>query len=303
MKQQITNKLVDNFLDYLSFQKGFSDKTIISYQHELKRFTNFFEKYKSAALTVEILMSLDLTDFRAFLSFLANEKKLNVNSRVRALSSIRSFFNYLKNQKIIKNSDIFLISFPKNKNLLPKSLAKNDMERIYDFINNNQNNWVSLRDKALFILTYASGMRISELISITKDNLFEEHILVKGKGKKERIIPLLPIAKVIIDDYLVKLPFKIDNKDHIFRGVKGGVLNPRIFQRVIENIRNSLNLAANFSPHSIRHSFATHLLENNVNLRQIQSLLGHESINTTQKYLKVSKKHLIESFNKTHSLK
>ena len=212
---------------------------------------------------------------------------------------MRSFYKFLQKRKIIQDSKIFVISFPKTDKLCPRAISQEDTQRIIEYLNAQSDDWVAERDKALFTLTYASGLRISELLGLTSNKINQEYIKVTGKGNKDRIIPLIPKAYKILSSYLTKQPFKIKSNEPIFRGVKGGVLNPRIFQRIIANIRFDLNLPENFTPHSIRHSFATHLLENDANIRQVQGLLGHESITSTEKYLKISNKHLISQFQKT----
>lgn len=290
-----------NFLDYITSIKGYSNKTKISYQNDLSLFANFLVIYKNAPLDNKSFLEIDITEFRSFFSYLVQKKNLSASSRSRILSSLRSFYKYLKKQGIIEDSAIFTLSFPKIDNLCPRAISQNDIKRIIEYLDEINNDWIDTRNRTLFILTYASGVRISELTGLKLANIHPEYIRIEGKGKKERIIPLLPLARSMIDLYLKQQPFIIKKDEAIFRGIKGGILNPRMFQRIIEQIRRDLNLADNFTPHSIRHSFATHLLENNANLRQVQSLLGHESISSTQKYLKITKQHLLEQFNK-HSV-
>ena len=295
-------KVFQDFLQYIS-TKGFSKKTLIAYSTDLQLFENFLKKFITSSPNIKTLTKLELKGFRSFFSYLFEEKELSATSRSRVLSSLRSFYKFLRKQNLIEDSDIFAISFPKTDKLCPRAATTQDISRIIENLNETANDWVGIRNKSLFILNYASGLRISELLSLTKSMIFEDYIKVLGKGNKERIIPLIPEAKSAINKYLKTQPFKLNKDDEIFRGIKGGKLNPRIFQRVIEELRYSLNLDDNFTPHSIRHSFATHLIENEANLRQVQELLGHSSISSTEKYLKISNKHLIKQFQKYQTFK
>jgi integrase/recombinase XerC len=295
-------QIFQEFLQQISI-KGFSKKTQIAYAGDLKLFETFIKKYINSKIDIKTLTNLDIKDFRSFFSYLFEKQELSPTSRSRVLSTLRSFYKHLKKRKYIEDSAIFSISFPKTDKLCPRALSVHNISRIIDALDENTDNWVGIRNKTLFLLNYASGMRISELLSLTDNMIFEDFIKVVGKGNKERIIPLIPEAKTAINEYLKAQPFKLNKDDEIFRGEKGGKLNPRIFQRVIEDLRYKLNLDDNFTPHSLRHSFATHLIENEANLRQVQELLGHTSISSTEKYLKITNKHLVEQFQKYQTFK
>jgi integrase/recombinase XerC len=152
------------------------------------------------------------------------------------------------------------------------------------------------------MLIYASGLRISEALSITQNHLKSEYIIIKGKAAKERMVPWIEEAKIAIMNYLAKLPFALDNGEPIFRGEKGKVLSTGVFSRQLISLRRSLGLPEHTSAHAFRHSFATHLLESGADLRSIQELLGHSDLSATQRYTKVNIEHLTKSYNKAQMM-
>ena len=153
----------------------------------------------------------------------------------------------------------------------------------------------------MILLLYGCGLRISEALSIKYNDMpLTNNLKVKGKGDKFRIIPILQIARESVENYLKLLPFTLDGNDNIFRGVRGGSLNPRSIQLIMKLLREKLGLASNATPHSLRHSFATHLLTSGADLRSIQELLGHTSLSTTQIYTSVDSAHLMDIYSKTH---
>jgi integrase/recombinase XerC len=153
----------------------------------------------------------------------------------------------------------------------------------------------------VILLLYGCGLRISEALSIKYNDMpLTNNLKVKGKGDKFRIIPILQIARESVENYLKLLPFTLDGNDNIFRGVRGGSLNPRSIQLIMKLLREKLGLASNATPHSLRHSFATHLLTSGADLRSIQELLGHTSLSTTQIYTSVDSAHLMDVYSKTH---
>jgi integrase/recombinase XerC len=164
----------------------------------------------------------------------------------------------------------------------------------------NKEHWCYLRDLALLTLIYGCGLRISEALAVTKDDLHDDYLKVLGKGSKERILPMLKIVKERIDDYLKNCPYGFASSNPIFLGARGGNYHPTLFQALIRRIRKSLQLPDSVTPHAFRHSFATHLLESGGDLRSIQELLGHSSLSTTQRYTKVDKKRLLDVYANLH---
>jgi integrase/recombinase XerC len=213
---------------------------------------------------------------------------------------LRSFFKFLNRHQFIANGEISKVKTPKLAKPIPKAIDKIDIDSITDLIKEfSKTDWTIKRDLALLTLIYGSGLRISEALSITSNHLDGSGVLIiTGKGGKQRMVPILPITKQKIDEYLAIMPHKINGNDPIFLGLRGKKYQPASFEKLIQNIREYLSLPSTITPHSFRHSFATHLLENGGDLRTIQELLGHSSLSTTQRYTKVDKKRLLEVYQR-----
>lgn len=295
-----TNVIFQNYSDYLINEKNYANKTIISYLIDINNFFLFLNEYHQSIITENLISNINLTDLRAWLSNRKNAKLSN-NSSSRAISTLKNFFKYLSKFEKIDNQVIFKLSSPKSDKTLPKALSLEDVEI---FINNissiKLDNWQELRDKAILLLLYGSGLRISEALSIKINDLGKDHIIILGKRSKERIVPLLPQVINAIEEYIKFCPFELTINKKIFLGARGKVLQAAIFQKKIQNLRRKLGLSETATPHSFRHSFATHILENGADLRSIQELLGHKDLSTTQRYTKVDHKRLLEVYKKTH---
>ena len=290
--------LINDFLLYLATEKMCSKNTIISYRNDLNNFL-FFVKDK---LNKNDLSTLTHADFRAWLSFKKNKNYENT-SISRGLSSIQSFYNYLSKNKKIKNPVISLIKNPKIKKSLPRAIDKVNIDKIMECIYDmHKEHWQADRDIALCTLIYGCGLRISEAMNIKRREFFKssDSILIIGKGNKARNIPLLPIIKDRIDNYIKNCPYTIMHDDNLFRSSRGLKYSPTLFQKLIRDIRIMLDLDESITPHALRHSFATHLLSNGADLRSIQELLGHSSLSTTQKYTKVDKDRILNIYSKIH---
>ncbi|HJD57439.1 MULTISPECIES: tyrosine recombinase XerC [Rickettsieae] len=302
-KQQEILELIDKWQKYLKLQRNCSEHTIISYKNDLENFLNFLNHYNSEIITINSLRQVDIRLVRSWLSKRQQDNYLAA-SNSRGLSAIKNFYKYLEKTTNITCHAIFSIKSPKKAKILPKSLSQDDAQLSIEHIDNFTDlEWVEWRNKALLVLIYAAGLRISEALSITKSHLQDlEFIKITGKGKKERIIPWTPIAKDFIEQYLNKLPYSIGEKDPIFLGKLGKKLQAPVFNRELIRLRRFYGLPEHLSAHSFRHSFATHLLENGAELRSIQELLGHKSLSTTQRYTKVSLKHLENIYNNAHPI-
>jgi len=246
------------------------------------------------------LFELDIKVMRNWIASKKNSS-YNNNSISRSLSGIKSFYKYLHNITGKSNDHILSMRRLKKAIVLPKALT---FEDIVTIVNSAEifrdKTWVILRDKALILLMYSTGLRISEALSISRDSINNGYVKVCGKGDKERIVPLIKSTQDIIDEYIKVIPFDLAPKDPIFRGVKGGVLSPMILNRLLINLRNTLGLPEHTSAHALRHSFATHLLEKGADLRSIQELLGHKDLASTGVYTKVNISHLLSSYAKSH---
>jgi len=311
--------LLKKFFTFLEVEKKYSSHTLISYRTDLFYFCDFLFHSKEKIVDKNMLQNLNLHDFRRWLSArLANH--INA-SNARGLSSLRSFFRFLSKNNLLQNADIEKIKTPKIAKAVPKAVDGVDINKIMMAIcfddektkNVNRDNilleshkkpkeeWQIKRDLALLTLIYGCGLRISEALSITPKSLGNnDFLIINGKGNKQRMVPLLPIVRKRINDYLAKCPFKPLQEESLFFGARGKPYLARLFSRLLQNIRRNLNLAETITPHAFRHSFATHLLSAGGDLRTIQELLGHESLSTTQRYTKVDKDRLLGAYAKFH---
>ena len=290
------SKVIDRWIDYLEIQRKYSHHTINSYLSDLKFFLEYFSNPDISLLD---LKKLEIRDFRNFFSHRAKDN-IQKASIAREESSIRNFFKWMNNNKILQNTAIFQLSSPKLPKVLPRSI---DAETIFDLIDQATDNcsepWIGLRDKAFFTLLYGCGLRISEAVSLNVGDITNNEFLkVRGKGNKDRYIPILPVVIENINKYKVSCPYNLTDKDALFLGAKGERLSPRIIQRKLQKMRIDMNLPSNITPHALRHSFATHLLAQGSDLRSIQELLGHSSLNSTQRYTEVNLEKIQKEYQK-----
>ncbi len=292
---------LQQFIEYLTNQRNYSPHTINSYKTDIDHFLHFAHDYQNKVISYDDLKTIDIRSIRSWLARRHQDDYI-ASSNARALSAIKSLYRYLEKTDNVHCHGLYLISPPKKKVPLPKALAQQqtfsalDSENILGLLE-----WIYLRNKALLTLIYASGLRISEALSITKKHLInKEFLYITGKGKKQRTVPWIEAAYKIIELYLQALPYEIKDDEPIFRGERGKILQRSVFGLELIKMRRIIGLPESFSAHTLRHSFATHLLENGANLRSIQDLLGHQSLSTTQKYTKISRAHLQAVYNKAH---
>ena len=294
-------RLINDFFSFMRSRKRASEHTIISYQNDLSHFLVFLKNYKNKAVTIDVLEALNIYDFRAWL-LSRNEDEFQSTSTARAVSCLRSFFAFLNKNKYLKNSEIKNIKSPKIPKSIPKAVDQIDIKSIMELVAEfSKHDWCIKRDMALLTLIYGCGLRISEALSVTKNNLANnDTLIITGKGNKQRMVPILPIVRQRIDNYLAVCPYKIASDNPIFLGFRGGPYSPVLFERLIGKIRKYLQLSDTVTPHAFRHSFATHLLEAGGDLRTIQELLGHSSLSTTQRYTKIDKTRLLDVYKNAH---
>ena len=298
---QELQKITKKFLNFLKIEKRLAENSIISYQNDLNSFFSLIAKITLKEINIKILENLTLNQFREWI-ILSKEKEFSTSSTIRATSTVKNFFLFLERKYQIKNPNIKNLKTLKSEKTVPRAIDKIDIDSIISSIKEfNKYDWCNKRDLALLTLIYGCGLRISEALNITKkDILNQDNLYIIGKGGKERIIPILPIITKRINDYLAHCPFDIYSNEALFRGIRGGKYHATLFQKLIQNIRNYLNLPENTKPHSLRHSFATHLLESGGDLRSIQELLGHQSLSTTRRYSKVDKNRLFKIYEEVH---
>jgi len=287
-------KHIFDFINYLKVQKSISRHTERSYLSDLEQFFDF--------LGEKTLPDVDHQTLREFIAHLMrrNVKKASIS---RKLSAIRTFFKYLIYNGMIVNNPARLIATPRQEKHLPKVLTVDDAQRLMEAPRSARaaDPKTILRDRAVLETLYSTGIRAGELIGMNLDDIDpHEHLIrIRGKGRKERIVPIGDKALQAIDEYRRLRSF--GSKDNaVFTGPSGNRLTVRTVQRILENYRKRLGLAQQASPHTLRHSFATHMLESGADLRAIQELLGHASLSTTQRYTHLNLDSLMEVYDKAH---
>ena len=293
--------LVDDWLSVKSALEGSSPNTLVAYRRDLLNFLSFLTIHSGNKNGASQLDSIDQVSMR---SWIAENRRSGKTSRsiARQLSSVKSFYKWFAKRRGIDPTMVLITKAPKFQKKLPRALSKEAAKEISQSIDLTDNEpWVIARDTAVILLLYGCGLRISEALSLKYSEMpLTDTLKIQGKGDKFRIIPILQIAREAVENYLNTLPFTLNGNDNIFRGVRGGSLNPRSIQLVMKLIREKLGIASNATPHSLRHSFATHLLTSGADLRSIQELLGHSSLSTTQIYTSVDSSRLMDVYSKTH---
>ena len=286
---------------WLCDERRASKHTVSSYQIDLTAFLIFMAEYKSHVPSLDTLSVLSLTDFRAWLAYMARENH-QASSRARALASVRNFFRWLDRTGRLHNPAIDLVRAPKTGRRLPRPVSEVEADEILDTaVDIEEENWVALRDKALFTMLYGAGLRINEALSLRNRDVAQgDRITVLGKGNKQRIVPLLPVIVDSLEAYVDACPFKGDGEAPLFLGIRGKKLNAGVAQRQLRRVRAVLGLPDNVTPHALRHSFATHLLAGGADLRTLQEILGHASLSTTQLYTKIEQSQLQETYRSAH---
>ena len=293
----------NNWINHLSNIKKLSQNSVISYKNDLSKFLIFFQDYIEKNIGLKEMENIEISEFRSFLTHRRNSE-ISSNSIARNISALKSFFRFLIKNNKIKESSVFNLKSKKLKKSLPRPINVDlAIQVIKQAEEIEDEKWIGLRNKAILLLLYGCGLRISEALSLNHDDIQnEDHILIKGKGEKERIVPMMPYIKKGIENYLEACPKEIVSGDALFIGKRFSRLSPRIIQYALEKIRTALSLPETATPHALRHSFATHLLDSGGDLRTIQELLGHSSLSTTQKYTKVETSKLLDTYKKTHPL-
>ena len=285
------NEAFSSFLQYCLFEKNLTNTTIIDYKEDFKKFKSIFPDYKDTN-------DLKITDLDEF-SFNQSIEGLNASTLARRVSFLKMFYLFLESEKITKNL-IQDVEMPKRSKKLPVYLTKNEVNRLLDAPDLTKYN--GMKDKAMIEVMYSTGLRVSELISlkIKQVNTSERIITVIGKGKKQRSIPIressLNYLLMYINNFRNKLKF-IEDKQYVFLNSKGKKLTRQSFFVSLRKYAKIAGIEKEIHPHSLRHSFATHLLENGADLRAVQELLGHTNIETTQVYTHLTNEKIINSYD------
>jgi len=301
-RPQVAEKITA-WLKLMLVEKNASRHTIEAYARDLSQFGAFMQQHLGDAASLDDLKELRAMDFRAFL---ADRRKQGAESRTlaRQLSAIRSFFRYLERNQILANPALSALRAPKRPHAIPKPLDVKSALAVTGDVDTSPVSWVAARDAAVMTLLYACGLRISEALSLDRQNAplepSQQTLIITGKGGKTRMVPVLPVVHQAIASYLQQCPFDLGPDDPLFIGVKGARLNARNIQLTMQKLRGAFGLSSTATPHALRHSFATHLLSGGADLRAIQELLGHASLSTTQIYTEVDGAHLLKQYAKAH---
>ncbi|MDO4581133.1 MAG: tyrosine recombinase XerC [Bacillota bacterium] len=296
------NELIEKYLRYLQAERNASEMTVSSYARDLRDFGAFLADTQNVEQLERVdVRAVDIIDVRAYLAGL-KQRGLKKTTLIRHLSCLRSFYRYLCREGICEENPAALAAAPKKDKYLPKILYYDEVDAL---LNAPDGSLGGLRDKAILELLYAAGLRVAELVGLDIGDLDRQvgFVRVLGKGNKQRLAPLGLAAIEAIDDYLAARQargFAIDAKQALFLNLRGGRLSDRSVRNILNKYMRQAALIKNISPHALRHSFATHLLENGADIRAVQELLGHADISTTQIYTHVTAQKLKEIYDKTH---
>jgi integrase/recombinase XerD len=293
------NETIENFSNFLKFERNFSDNTLDAYIRDIKKFSLYAEKNlensKPKAITYE--------DLQEYL-ILQSKQKISERTQARWISSIKSFFKYLLEEEIRDDNPATLLEGPKLGLYLPDTLSVEDVERITKNINLSTD--LGVRNQCMVEVLYGCGLRVSELIElkISDINFKEGFLKVEGKGQKVRYVPLAKYTSHLIKNYIenVRINNKINKKyeDIMFLNSRGSSMSRVIVFIIIKELADKAGIRKNISPHTFRHSFATHMLQNGADLRFIQEMLGHSSITTTEIYTHLNTEELRDTILKYH---
>ena len=306
--------LAEQFNDYLLHEKKTSQHTVRGYLAELRFFFKFLSEHFDTQVKISVLSNCHISDFRSYLTKRAVKGNSNT-TRARAMSALKTFYKWADRNGHFHNGYIHLLQTPQKGKPLPKPIEKDNLFQIlssFKSLQIHQEEWLNLRDTALFTLLYGTGIRIAEALSINVRDLpkYNEKeiktkaITILGKRNKERQVPLLPIVQKAIHYYLEESPYHIkpfEKKQPLFVGERDGDrLHDGVARRSLKSIRRQLQMPESITPHAFRHSFATHLLNEGLNLRIIQQLLGHASLSSTQIYTDLSLDDILKAHSKFH---
>ncbi len=318
--------IIEEFLNYLKFEKRFSEHTAKCYGADLRQFGEFLigssedgtedaeamaQQQGGTATAVavkpkinQLLLSTEISTVRAYLAFL-NEKQYSKSTIARKLATLRSFYKFLVKRNQISSNPVTEVRTPKQDKKLPRFLEYEEVKRLLE--TPPMDNWLGARDRAILETLYSTGIRVSELVGLNMDDIdfLGEVLHIRGKGKKERIVPISSSALQIIQHYMefrnkrAQSNSNFDSKV-LFVNKHGRRLSTRSVRRKMDKYLKMAGLDPSISPHTLRHSFATHMLNNGADLRSVQELLGHQSLSTTQIYTHLSTKKIKEVYESAH---
>ena len=287
--------------NFLLHTRRLSELTTAAYLSDLHEVFSFLKDHLDTPMTFSVLEHLTVTDLRAFLAFETKDNKART-SIARHFSALRNFFKFLDAQNILQNSAVRSLTIAGIPKILPRPLSEDHAFQFLEMAKKQARlPWQRHRDVALYTLLYGCGLRLSEALNLNIGDvpLTADFLRIVWKGKKERLVPLLPFVKKVLALYLKDR--ENDSKTApLFIGNRGERINPGVVQRDVRKIRYALQLPDSVTPHALRHSFATHILEASGDLKAVQELLGHKSLTATQRYTEITMTHLEKVYNKAH---
>jgi len=291
---------------WLADERRLADNTVDAYCRDLASFLAFLTDHLGAEPDLAELANLRVADFRAWLARRLMDG-VSQRSNARALAAIRGFFGRLDHLGVCHNPALGMLRAPRMRPSAPRPLspdqALSSVAAIGGFANTP---WAAKRDTALVMLLYGAGLRIGEALGLDLGDLpagepgGDATLTITGKGGRQRMTPLLAVVRAAIDEYVADCPYHLEARGPLFVGARGARLNPGVVQRQLRKLRGALGLPETATPHALRHSFATHLLAGGAGMRDIQELLGHASLSTTQRYTEVDAESLLKSYADAH---
>ncbi len=290
------------WLESLGAERRLSGNTLDAYERDTRQFLQFLSNHVGGTVKIDDIKALRPADLRGFL---AHRRKEGAGARSlgRHLAGLRSFLRHLERKGLVNAAGASAIRSPKQPKSLPKPLSGRQALAVVAIDTQmHEEPWIAARDAAVLSLLYGCGLRISEALGLTPD-VFQGRptsLRITGKGGKMRLVPLLPVVMEAVETYYKLCPYHLEGDAPLFRGARGGPLQPAIIQREMQKLRSALGLPDSATPHALRHSFATHLLGSGGDLRTIQELLGHASLSTTQIYTGVDSARLLDIYDRAH---
>ncbi len=292
---------INDYRNYLKIERGLSKNSIVNYTLDLQKLAQYLDEHQIEEKPIKI----DRETVQQFIYDIA--KTVNPRTQARVISGLKGFFNYLVFEDYREDNPMDLIETPKIGRKLPDTLSVDEINELISAIDLSKPE--GERNRAILETLYGCGLRVSELVNLKLSDLFfdEDFIMVMGKGSKQRFVPISDVNKKYINIYQnqvrVHLSIQKEHEDFLFLNRRGKQLTRAMIFTIIKRLAEQIGLKKNISPHTFRHSFATHLLENGADLRAIQQMLGHESITTTEVYMHVNRKHLTEVLERYHPRK
>ena len=288
-------KYLEDFIKYIELEKNDSEYTAINYEEDIKYYLEYCDENKIDYLKITY------KEARNYVNYLYSEKDNKATSVSRKISAIRSFYRYIANQGI-ENYSFHLLKLPKKGKRLPKYFEYNELEELFDVPDLNKP--LGQRNRLILEMLYASGVRVSELVNIKLEdiNLKEQTIKIFGKGQKERIVYYNDVTKKYLDMYIKygRYSLDVDNSPYLFLNYKGGKITTRAIEKILNEIIEKTAINKHITPHMLRHTFATHLLNEGCDLLSVQELLGHASLSATNIYTHITNDRLKDVYLKTH---